>query len=81
MYKYHLDDVEWRGFFISEIFSFTERGRRLKIDDRENGNIPFVTAGESDNGISSFICNIKQKSYNKAITIDMFGNAFFQSKR
>ena len=78
MYKYHLNDVEWRGFFISEIFSFTERGRRLKIDDRENGNSPFVTAGESDNGISSFICNIKQKSYNKAITIDMFGNAFFQ---
>ena len=78
MYKYHLKDVEWGGFFISEIFSFTERGRRLKIDDRENGNIPFVTAGESDNGISSFICNIKQKSYNKAITIDMFGNAFFQ---
>lgn len=78
MYKYHLSDVKWGEFFISEIFSFTERGRRLKIDDRENGNIPFVTAGESDNGISSFICNIKQKSYNKAITIDMFGNAFFQ---
>lgn len=78
MYKYHLSDVEWGEFFISEIFSFTERGRRLKIDDRKNGNIPFVTAGGSDNGISSFISNLKQKLYNKAITIDMFGNAFFQ---
>ena len=79
MYKYNLNDFEWREFLISEIFSSIERGRRLKTGDREFGNIPFVTAGETNNGISSFIGNLEHKLYYKAITIDMFGNSFFQA--
>lgn len=78
MYKYNLNDVKWNEFNISEIFSFIERGRRLKVSDREDGDIPFVTAGEANNGISSFIGNLEHKLYFRAITIDMFGNSFFQ---
>ena len=73
--------MEWKAFYITKLFSFIERGRRLKIEDRESGNIAFVTAGESNNGISSFIKNEKHKEYKNAITIDMFGNAFFQKGR
>ena len=78
MYKYNLNDIKWNEFNISEIFSFIERGRRLKVSDREDGDIPFVTAGEANNGISSFIGNLEHKLYFRAITIDMFGNSFFQ---
>lgn len=76
-----LNDVEWGEFFINDVFTFIERGRRLKIDDREEGDIPLITAGESNNGISSFINNPKQKTYNNAITIDMFGNTFYQQEK
>lgn len=75
-----LNDVKWGEFFVKDIFTFTERGKRLKIDDRKIGLIPFVTAGESNNGVSSFISNSKQKKYYNAITIDMFGNAFYQKE-
>lgn len=76
-----LNDVEWGEFFINDVFTFIERGRRLKIDDREEGDIPLITAGESNNGISSFINNPKQKTYNNALTIDMFGNTFYQQEK
>ena len=78
--KLSLNDIEWGEFFVKDIFTFTERGKRLKIDDRKIGFTPFVTAGESNNGISSFINNPKQKIYDNAITIDMFGNAFYQEE-
>lgn len=76
-----LKEVEWGEFFIKDIFTFTERGKRLKVNDREVGNIPFITAGESGNGISSFINNKNQKKYYNAITIDMFGNAYYQEDK
>ena len=81
MYKYYLSDVEWREFFVNELFYIRERGRRLKNDDRESGKVPLITAGESNNGVSSFVKNKRHKEYNNAITIDMFGNAFFQKGR
>lgn len=76
--RLRLDDVEWKEFFILDIFDFHARGRRLTLQHRVLGKIPFVTAGESDNGISSFISNKEQTEYENAITIDMFGNAFYQ---
>ena len=78
MSRLSLDNVGWGEFYLSDIFDFIERGRRLKISDREEGLVPFVTAGESLNGVSSFVNNEKHKIYENGITIDMFGNAFFQ---
>lgn len=34
-----------------------QRGKRLKSADRIDGNLPFVTAGETNEGISAFIGN------------------------
>lgn len=50
-FSYNLNDVEWREFKISDLFDVSVRGKRLILSDRENGPIPFVTAGESNNGI------------------------------
>ena len=74
-----LDDVEWGEFRIKDLFDVVQRGKRLKVEDRISGDVPFVTAGMSNNGISTFIKNQTQKEYYKAITIDMFGNAFYQN--
>ena len=49
--------VPWRTFKVDELFEKSTRGKRLKSLDRTNGDLPFVTAGEINNGISAFIGN------------------------
>ena len=62
-----------------DIFSFITRGKRLKVSDRQKGNIPFITAGQFDNGVTAYIDNPTQELFENSITIDMFGNAFYQN--
>ena len=69
---------EWRAFFIEDLFDRIERGKRLVIKDRIIGSTPFITAGETNNGVSSFISNESHKTYSEAVTLDMFANAFYQ---
>lgn len=69
---------EWRAFFIENLFDRIERGKRLVIKDRIIGPTPFITAGETNNGVSSFISNESHKTYSEAVTLDMFANAFYQ---
>ena len=73
-----LTDREWKEFKVGDLFDVNVRGRRLIVTKREEGKTPLVTAGESENGISSFIENKEHKTYSNAITLDMFGNAFYQ---
>lgn len=72
-----LNTIEWGEFSVPKLFKI-ERGNRLIISDRIKGNIPFVTAGFKNEGVADLISNEKQKSYEKAITIDMFGNVFYR---
>lgn len=74
-----LDISTWKEFALIDIFGEAKRGTRITTSDRIEGNIPFVTAGEQNNGISDFISNKETITYNNAITIDMFGNAFYHS--
>lgn len=60
---------------LSNIFD-TIRGKRLTQEDRIKGNLPFITAGENNNGITDFIGNEVETFENK-LTIDMFGNCLF----
>ena len=74
--KMKLNTDEWKWFELKDLFSVT-RGERLTIPDRGVGVIPFVTAGEGNTGVSTFISNDVDK-YSNAITIDMFGYAFYR---
>ena len=73
-----LTDREWGEFFVKDLFRGISRGSRLNQRDREEGDIPLITAGEEFNGISSFISNVAQREFCPAITLDMFANAFYQ---
>lgn len=73
-----INDVTWGIFEVKDLFEVHERGKRLTQNDREDGIIPLVTAGENNNGIDDFINNPEQKTYYNALTIDMFGNVFYQ---
>jgi hypothetical protein len=79
-----LDDFEkknfqWKEFNLKVLFGESTRGKRLKSADRVQGNLPFVTAGETDEGISAFIGNKVNVFAKNTITIDMFGSAKYRN--
>jgi hypothetical protein len=61
------------------LFGKSTRGKRLKSADRISGTLPFVTAGEKDEGISAFIGNNVTIFPENTITIDMFGSAKYRN--
>ena len=73
-----LTDREWAEFQITSLFSKVSRGKRLTKAKRIPGEIPLVTAGYLNYGVGGYIGNTDQIKYNKAITIDMFGNCFYR---
>ncbi|MCK9089046.1 restriction endonuclease subunit S [Haemophilus influenzae] len=74
-----LDNVKWGTFNIEKLFGKATRGKRLKSADRISGDLPFVTAGENDTGISAFIGNDVEVFKANTITIDMFGSAKYRN--
>lgn len=73
------ENVKWEIFNLEKLFGKATRGRRLKSDDRISGNLPFVTAGETDEGISAFIGNEVTVFSENTTTIDMFGSAKYRN--
>lgn len=53
MYKYHLSNVYWRQFSLSSIFDIKD-GYYNKKPPIEGGRIPFLSATQYNNGISTF---------------------------
>ena len=53
-------------------------GQRLTKADRIAGEIPFLTAGQENQGVACYIGN-DWKKYVNPITVDMFGNCFFHN--
>ena len=74
---------KWGGvakeFNLKKLFGSSTRGKRLKSSDRLDGNLPFVTAGEADMGISAFISNDVEIFKENTITIDMFGSSKYRN--
>jgi hypothetical protein len=69
----------WKEFELVKLFSDYDRGQRLKRSDRIDGDLPLVTAGQFNNGIAQCVQkNNSNKIFENCITIDMFGNCFYQ---
>ena len=73
------EDWEWNTFNLEDLFGKSTRGKRLKSADRIPGELPFVTAGEADEGISDFIGNDVTIFSENTTTIDMFGSAKYRN--
>lgn len=71
--------LEWKEYNLEKLFGKSTRGKRLKSDDRIAGTLPFVTAGETNTGISDFISNNVEIFKKNTITIDMFGSAKYRN--
>jgi len=77
-----IDIEEWKEFNLIDIFSDYDRGQRLKKSDRLAGDLPLVTAGQFNNGIAQYVKQFKtNKLFENCITIDMFGNCFYQEEK
>lgn len=70
---------KWEEYNLENLFGKSTRGKRLKGEDRFIGNLPFVTAGEANEGISAFISNDVEIFPKNTTTIDMFGSAKYRN--
>lgn len=68
--------MDFKTFKVGELFDVIKQGRRLKKDDRLAGNIPFITAGGFNQGVSDYVDNPIACYEGNSLTIDMFGNVF-----
>ena len=71
--------ITWREYNVKCLFGDSTRGKRLKSDDRIPGTLPFVTAGEAEQGVSAFIGNNVEVFKKNTTTIDMFGSAKYRN--
>lgn len=71
--------IPFAPFTFDSIFNQIQQGRRLKKDDQQAGNIPFVMAGVTNTGVVGYIANPVARFPKNAITLDIFGNAFYRS--
>ena len=60
-----LANRDWKEFFIEDVFEI-KSGKRLVKAEMTSGNIPFVGATDSNNGITEFIAN-KNSSLDKNV--------------
>lgn len=78
-----LDFSRWRHFKIADLFCVELAKGDIKLDEVERGNIPLVSSGETNNGIVGYISENGDGRSElfpaRCITIDMFGNAFYQN--
>ena len=72
-----MENLTWKLFNLKDLFTI-EKGTRLTIENRIDGDMPFVTAGHENQGVSSFIGNTDLKVFKNSITIDMFAEAFYR---
>lgn len=73
--KTKLGIEKWKIFYLKDIFKIT-RGQRLIKEDRNNGQLPYFSASEINNGCTDFISNpifIKKN----AVIYTTFGDAFY----
>lgn len=73
------ENLSWSNFNLENLFGKSTRGRRLKSVDRILGALPFITAGETDEGVSAFIGNDVIVFSANTTTIDMFGSAKYRN--
>ena len=71
--------LKWDTYNLEKLFGKSTRGKRLKGNDRIAGTLPFVTAGETSEGISAYISNDVEVFEANTTTIDMFGSAKYRN--
>jgi hypothetical protein len=77
-----MNTTDWKCFTIDELFIVSLTKGDIKADRIDDGSTPLVSSGETNNGIVKYITSFGDgiaKIFNgNTITLDMFGNAYYQ---
>lgn len=52
-----LTQIEWKEFYIKDIFEDIQRGKRLTKANFIDGNTPYISSSAESNGVDSFVGN------------------------
>lgn len=58
--KKTLKNREWKEFFLNDIFSKIQRGKRLKKGDHKKGKMPYVSSSAMHNGVDNYVGNTQK---------------------
>ena len=74
--------MRWKAFSISQLFDFSLPVGDLQVKKVEDGDVPLITPSHFNNGMLTRISNLSKstKYKEKNITVDMFGNAYYQDE-
>lgn len=79
-----VDTKEWKWFQVKNLFDVQLSKGDIKLEDMGRGTTPLVSSGESNNGIVGRIDSNgdgrAERFSDNTLTVDMFCNAFYQSK-
>lgn len=70
-----LEEKLWNEFYLKDIFTQIQRGKRLKKEDHKKGNQPYVSSTALNNGFDGFIGNNeKVRIFSNCLTIANSGS-------
>lgn len=73
--EFNLESIEWKEFYLNNIFNLIQRGRRLTKRDQFEGNIPYISSTGFNNGLDNFIGNTDNiRIFNECLSIANSGS-------
>ena len=69
----HFDKIDWKEFFLSDICNI-DSGVRLTKANMVDGNIPFIGATDSNNGITNFVSNMNASHDKNVLGVNYNGS-------
>ena len=52
-----LEDKNWKPFYLKDIFTSVQRGKRLIKENQKVGKVPYVSSSAMNNGVDNYISN------------------------
>ena len=76
-----IDISNWGEFKVGDLFNIELAKGDIQAKLSNEGNIPLVSSGMTNNGICKYISETNQSELfpSNSITVDMFGKAFYQN--
>lgn len=73
--EFNLESIEWKEFYLNNIFDLIQRGRRLTRRNQIEGDMPYISSTGLNNGLDNFIGNTDRvRVFNDCLTIANSGS-------